>query len=228
MTVEQRGARRFYEMEAEREGWSVVHLDRQVHTQPFARLLKSRDTAGVMDRAARGQVLERPVDTTKYPYVLDFLDLPDAQQRRESELESAILDKLQPFPLELGKGFAFVGRQKRINLGDEHFHVDQVFYNVVLKCFLHIDLKLGKLTHQDVGQMDSYVRMFDDRCRTEGDGPTTGLILCAEKNDTIALYSVLHGNEQLFAAKYIAHLELARERLLLESADTRMPRRRTR
>jgi predicted nuclease of restriction endonuclease-like (RecB) superfamily len=225
MNVESEPERLFYEIEAEREGWGVAHLERQIHTHLFARLLKSRDKAGVMDLATRGQVLERPVDALKHPYVLDFLDLPESHVLCETDLETAILEKLQQFMLELGKGFAFVARQKRISFDDEHFYVDLVFYNVVLKCYLLIDLKLGRLTHQDVGQMDSYVRLFDDQCTTEGDGPTIGLILCAEKNETVARYSVLHESEQLFTAKYVTYLpsveelqrELARERRLLAS-----------
>jgi len=224
MKVEDEAARRFYEIEAEREGWSVEHLERQIHTQLFARLLKSRDKAGVVDLAARGQVLERPIDAMKQPYVLDFLDLPEAHQLRERDLETAILDKLQHFLLELGKGFAFITRQKRLSFDDEHFYVDLVFYNVILKCYVLVDLKLGKLTHQDVGQMDSYVRLFEDRFRGEDDNPTIGLILCAEKNEAVARYSILQGHEQLFAAKYVTHLpseeelqrEIARERSLLE------------
>lgn len=152
--------------------------------------------------------------------MLDFLDLPEAHQLRERDLETAILDGLQSFLLELGKGFAFVGRQWRITFEDEVFYIDLVFYNIVLKCHVLIDLKLGKLTHQDVGQMDGYVRMFDDQYRNEGDNPTIGLIFCAEKNETIARYSVLHGHKQLFAAKYVTQLpseeELAREARALE------------
>ena len=226
--VEHPGARAFYEIEAEREGWSVPHLERQIHTQLFARLLKSRDRAGVMDLASRGQVIERPVDAIKQPYVLDFLELPETSRLHESDLENAILEKLQHFLLELGKGFAFVARQKRLSFDDEHFYVDLVFYNVILKCYLLVDLKLGKLTHQDVGQMNSYVRLFDEQGCTEGDGPTIGLILCAEKNEAVARYSVLHENEQLFAARYVTYLpsveelerEIARERRLLEADGT--------
>jgi predicted nuclease of restriction endonuclease-like (RecB) superfamily len=225
MNVEHEPARRFYEIEAERGAWSVPHLERQIHTQLFARLLKSRDKAGVLDLATRGQVLERPADVIKHPYVLDFLGLPESPKLRESDLESTILEKLQHFLLELGKGFAFVARQKRLSFEDEQFYIDLVFYNVILKCYLLVDLKLGKLTHQDVGQMDSYVRLFDAQARTGGDGPTIGLILCAEKNAAIARYSVLHENEQLFAAKYVTYLpsvkelerELAREKRSLET-----------
>jgi predicted nuclease of restriction endonuclease-like (RecB) superfamily len=229
MKVENPAARRFYEIEAEREGWSAEHLERQIHTQLFARLHKSRDKAGVLDLASRGQVLERPIDAIKHPYVLDFLDLPEGHALREQDLETAILDQLQQFLLELGKGFAFVARQKRITFEDEHFYIDLVFYNIVLKCHLLIDLKLGKLAHQDVGQMDSYVRLFDDQCRNEGDNPTIGLILCAEKNEAIARYSILHGHEQLFAAKYVTYLpseeelqrEVARETRRLGSGTPR-------
>jgi predicted nuclease of restriction endonuclease-like (RecB) superfamily len=223
--VENVAARRFYEIETEREGWSVPHLDRQIHTHLFARLLKSRDKAGVMDLATRGQVIERPADVLRNPYVLDFLDLPESHVFRESDLESAILGKLQHFLLELGKGFAFVARQRRIDFDGEHFYVDLVFYNCILKCYLLVDLKLGRLTHQDVGQMDSYVRLFDDQYTTEGDGPTIGLILCAEKNEAVARYSVLHASKQLFAAKYVTYLptveelqrEIERERRLIEA-----------
>lgn len=225
LTVEDGRARAFYEIEAEREGWSVSYLERQIHTQLFMRLLKSRNKAGVMDLAKRGQTVERPIDLMKSPVVLDFLDLPDSELLRESDVESAILSKLSQFLLELGKGFAFVARQKRLTFQDEEFYVDLVFYNIILKCYLLIDLKLGKLAHQDVGQMDSYVRMFDAHGRTDGDGPTIGLILCAEKNESIARYSVLHEHKQLFAAKYVTYLpsveelerELARDRRLAEA-----------
>lgn len=215
----------------------MEHLERQIHTQLFARLLKSRDQPGVMDLAARGQAVERPIDLMKSPVVLDFLDLPDGEVLRESDLEGAILSKLSQFLLELGKGFAFVARQKRLTFEDEHFYVDLVFYNIILKCYLLIDLKLGKLTHQDVGQMDSYVRLFDAQRRTEGDGPTIGLILCAEKNEAVARYSILHEHEQLFAAKYVTYLpsveelerELQRDRRLAEAiAEVSRPAKATR
>lgn len=204
--VENRAERLFYEVEAEKEGWSIPHLERQIHTLLFARLLKSRDKAGLLELASKGQVLAKPADALKDPYVLDFLDLPDNAPLHESRLEAAIIGRMQEFLLELGKGFAFVARQKRLSYEDEHFYVDLVFYNVILKCYVLIDLKMGKLTHQDIGQIDSYVRFFNDQYLTEGDNPTVGLILCAEKNEAIARYSVLKDNKRIFAAKYLKYL----------------------
>lgn len=223
--VDSRAERLFYEIEAENEGWSVPHLERQIHTLLFARLLKSRDKAGVLALAREGNKIYQPADALKDPYILDFLGLPDGDRLRESDLEAAIVGQLQAFLLELGKGFAFVARQKRLAYEDEHFYVDLVFYHTILKCYLLIDLKVGKLTHQDIGQMDSYVRLFDDQFTTEGDGPTVGLVLCAEKNEAVARYSVLHESKQIFAAKYVQYLpteaelkqEIERERRLFES-----------
>lgn len=223
--VENRAERRFLEIEAEAEGWSVPQLERQIHSMLFMRLMKSRDKAGVLELTRKGQEIQRPVDVLKDPYVLDFLDLPDGGRLRESELEAAIISQLQSFLLELGKGFAFVARQKRLAYEDEHFYVDLVFYHTILKCHLLIDLKIGKLSHKDIGQMDSYVRLFDDRFALEDDGPTIGLILCAEKNEAIARYSVLNENRQVFAAKYLKYLpteselqqEIERERRLVDA-----------
>jgi len=225
MNVENKVERLFYEIEAEKAVWSVSHLERQVHTLMFARLLKSRNKAGLLNLANEGQVIRKPADALKDPYVLDFLDLPDGPPLHESDLESAIIRQLQEFLLELGKGFAFVSRQKRLAYEDEHFYVDLVFYNCILKCYVLIDLKIGKLSHKDIGQMDSYVRLFDDQFTTEGDNPTIGLILCAEKNETIARYSVLNDSRKIFAAKYIKYLpteeelkrEIEREQRLIEA-----------
>jgi predicted nuclease of restriction endonuclease-like (RecB) superfamily len=227
MKVEHQNERLFYEIEAEAEGWEVKHLERQIHTFLFARLLKSRDKGAVLELACQGQRINTPADTIKNPYVLDFLGLPDSEVHHESEIEKAIIDNLQSFLLELGKGFAFVGRQKRLQFDDDYFYIDLVFYNCILKCYLLIDLKIGELAHQDVGQMDSYVRMYDDKYIAEGDNPTIGLILCAKKNETIARYSVLNENKQLFASKYMLYLpteeelrrELERERRLIEEAQ---------
>ena len=224
MQVDHDAARLFYEIEAEKEGWSAFHLERQIHSLLFGRLIKSRDKAGALDMAREGLALRLPIDTIKDPYVLDFLDLPDAPALHESQIESAIIAHLQEFLLELGKGFAFVARQKRLSFEDEHLYVDLVFYNCILKCYVLVDLKIGRLTHQDVGQMDGYVRFFDHRFTSPGDNPTIGLILCAQKNDAVARYSVLSESRQIFAAKYLKYLpteaelrhELQRERRLLE------------
>jgi predicted nuclease of restriction endonuclease-like (RecB) superfamily len=222
--VENRSERQFYEIEAEKEGWSVPVLERQIHTLLFARLLKSRDKEGVMALTRQGQVIKTPTDTMKDPYILDFLGIPDGRTLHESMLEEAIIHNLQSFLLELGKGFAFVARQKRLQYEDDFFYVDLVFYNCILKCYLLIDLKIGKLTHQDIGQMDSYVRMFDDLFIAADDNPTIGLVLCVKKNEAVAKYSVLKDNKQLFASKYMLYLpteeelkrELDRERQAIE------------
>jgi predicted nuclease of restriction endonuclease-like (RecB) superfamily len=219
--------RLFYEIETEKAGWSVAILERQIHSFLFARLLKSRDKAGVLALADQGQTVHQPIDVIKQPYVLDFLNLPDQTQLHESDIESAIIENLQPFLLELGKGFAFVGRQYRVTTESQHFFIDLVFYNFLLKCFVLIDLKIGRLEHQDVGQMDMYLRMFDDLKRGQGDNPTVGLILCAEKDEIVARYSILHESQQMFASKYMLYLpteeelrnELARERALLKELD---------
>ncbi|RZK09661.1 MAG: DUF1016 family protein, partial [Flavobacterium sp.] len=152
-----------------------------------------------------------PEDFIKDPYVLEFLSLPSETGFLEKDLESAIIQKLQHFLLELGKGFSFVAQQKRISAGDEHFYVDLVFYNYILKCFVLIDLKLGKLTHQDIGQMDLYVRWYEENIKTETDNPTIGIILCSEKNETVVKYSVLKGSKQLFASKYKLYLPTENE-----------------
>jgi len=235
--VEDPQARNFYEREAASEQWSVPHLERQISTQLHLQLLKSRNNQGVRELARKGQVVERPMDPLKSPVVLDFLDLPDRPQWRESDLEGAVIGKLSHFPLEPGKGFAFVARQKRLSFEEDAFFIGLVSYNAILKRLLLVDLKLGKLTHQDFGQMDSCVRLFDAQGRTAGDGPTLGLILCAEKNETLARYSVLHEHERLFAAKYVTYLptveglerELPRDRQIAEDVvDARPPRRRSR
>jgi hypothetical protein len=164
----------------------------------------------------------------KDPYVLEFLNLPDLPRLHESDLESAIIDNLQAFLLEMGRGFSFVARQKRLRFDDRDFYVDLVFYNYLLKCFVLIDLKIGELTHQDIGQMDGYVRMFEEHGKPEGDNPTIGLILCSEKNEAIARYSVLRESRQLFASRYKLYLpseeelkrELERERRAIDGRKT--------
>lgn len=224
LRVESDHARQWYMDEAASQNWSTRQLDRQISTLYYQRLLASRDKAPVTKEAAEKLAQIEPSHFIRDPYVLEFLDLKDYPGLKESTLEQAIIDKLQQFLLEIGRGFSFVARQKRMRIGQEDFYIDLVFYNYILKCFVLIDLKIGKLTHQDIGQMDSYVRMYEDHSKVEGDNPTIGLILCSEKNEAIARYSVLNDSKQLFASKYMLYLptekelerELMRERRLLE------------
>jgi predicted nuclease of restriction endonuclease-like (RecB) superfamily len=216
LRVENSHARDWYIQEAIEQNWSARALERQIGVLYYERLLASQDRTAVEQeaRTKTAELRSGPEDYLRDPYVLDFLNLP-SQTFLESELEQALIDNLQHFLLELGKGFAFVARQQRISTDDQDFYIDLVFYNFKLKCFLLIDLKLGKLSHQDVGQMDSYVRIYDRHKKGEDDNPTIGLILCSEKSETIAKYSVLADNQQLFAAKYLLYLptedELRRE-----------------
>jgi predicted nuclease of restriction endonuclease-like (RecB) superfamily len=217
LKVDNAEARKFYVQESIDGNWSTRQLERQINSFYYERLVSSRIKLPVKKEAADNakKLVVEPRDIIKDPYVLEFLDLNSSIKHIESDLESAIIGKLQQFLLELGKGFCFIARQKRISAEDDHFYVDLVFYNHILKCFLLIDLKTGKLNHQDIGQMDFYVRYFEDKIKTEGDNPTIGLILCAEKNATIAKYSVLNDSKHLFASKYRLYLpsekELSRE-----------------
>ncbi|OYY74867.1 MAG: hypothetical protein B7Y40_02640 [Gammaproteobacteria bacterium 28-57-27] len=210
--VESEEARLWYMLEAAAQNWSSRALERQIGTLYYERLLLSQDKAAVEAEARENLApLERsPRAFVRDPVMLEFLGLPNAGKLLESSLEQALMDKLQDFLLELGKGFAFVARQQRISTESKDFYIDLVFYNYLLKCFVLIDLKTGELTHQDVGQMDMYVRMYDDLRRGEGDNPTVGILLCGNKDQSVARYSVLHESEQLFASKY---------RLVLPSED---------
>lgn len=181
LTIESAQARAFYELEATRENWSTRELERQVGAMLFERLAHSRDEDEVRALARQGQQVQRPSDIVKDPMVLEFLGLPERSHWREQDLEQAIIDRLETFLLELGKGFCFVGRQKRLTLDGDHFFVDLVFYHRLLQCFVLIDLKLGKLTHQDLGQMQMYVHYFDRFERAEHENPTVGIVLCSER-----------------------------------------------
>jgi predicted nuclease of restriction endonuclease-like (RecB) superfamily len=224
MKVESLPAREWYLREAASQQWSTRQLERQISVLYYERLLASRRKGPVRKEAIEKLAVIEPEQFIRDPYVLDFLGLTDYPALRESSVEQAIIDNLQAFLLELGRGFSFVARQKRMRFEEEDFYVDLVFYNYVLRCFVLIDLKVGKLTHQDIGQMESYVRMFDAN-RPPGDNPTIGLILCSKKNEAIARYSVLSENRQIFAAKYVHVLptedelrrELERERRLVEN-----------
>lgn len=228
MRVDDPAARDFYERETAECGWSKTQLERQIHTAYYQRILANLGAEGLVaasrDRLP-GEIIEAG-QMLKAPYVLEFLGLPDPRGLHESALEEAIINNLQAFLLELGKGFSFVARQKHIRFDEEDFYVDLVFYNFMLRCFLLIDLKMGKLTHADVGQMDGYVRLYEDRFKVPGDNPTIGLILCADKSEAVAKYSVLSEGRRIFASKYLQFLpseaelslEIAKERRLIESA----------
>ena len=202
ISVENSEARMWYMNEAADSVWSTRQLDRQISTLYYDRLLASQNKQVVIREAEEKMKAIAPEDFIKDPYVLEFLNLKDYPDLRESDVEKGLITNLQDFLLELGKGFCFVARQKRMRYDDEDFYVDLVFYNSILKCYVLIDLKLGKLTHQDVGQMDSYIRMFDDLMKQPDDNPTIGLILCSEKSEAVARYSVLNDAKQMFASKY--------------------------
>lgn len=200
--------RNWYAEESVKSNWSVRALERQIGTFYYERLLSSKEKQPVITEATSNtkdlQLTSK--DIIKDPYVLEFLDLKQNNAFYESDLESALIEKIQEFLLELGRGFAFVARQKRIKTETSDFYIDLVFYNYMLKCFVIIDLKKGKLTHQDVGQMDMYVRMYNDLEKAENDNPTIGIILCADKDNTVVKYSVLNDNENLFVSKYKLYL----------------------
>jgi predicted nuclease of restriction endonuclease-like (RecB) superfamily len=229
MRIENQNAREWYIDETIANNWSVRALERQISVLYYERLLSSRDKAPVVEEALE-KINPLQIDMKNYlrdPYILDFLNLPTASVV-ESTIEQGLIDNLQHFLLELGRGFAFVSRQQRLCVEEQDFYIDLVFYNFKVKCFLLIDLKLGKLTHQDVGQMDTYVRIYDELHKSEDDNPTIGLILCSEPSLAVAKYSVLSDNKQLFASKYLPFLpteeelkiELLRERNLIINRET--------
>ena len=215
ISVEDEKARQWYMNEAASQVWSTRQLDRQISTLYYERLALSTNKQSVVEEAEQKLANYTAEDFIHTPVVLEFLNLKDYPSLHESTLEQALIDNLQDFLLELGKGFCFVARQKRMRYDDEDFYLDLVFYHSILKCHVLIDLKLGKLTHQDVGQMDSYIRMYDALYKNEDDNPTIGLILCSQKNEAIARYSVLNDAKQIFASRYTLYLpseeELKRE-----------------
>ncbi len=216
MRVQDSKAREWYLREAAREQWSVRQLERNINSFYYQRQLES----GLVESENSTRCVENsnsidPRQFVKDPYVLEFVGLPAYPDHKEKELEDALTDKMQDFLLELGKGFSFIKRQYRISTETSHFYIDLVFYNYILKCFVLIDLKAAKLTHQDVGQMDMYIRMFDDIKKGPDDNPTIGILLCADKDETVVKYSVLNESKQIFASKYLPYLpteeELKRE-----------------
>ena len=202
MRIDDENERRFYEIESEKYNWSVRELKRQYDSALYTRLALSRDKAGILKLSEEGQIIEKPKDIIKDPYILEFLGLPELHQYSETELEEEIINKLEHFLLELGHGFAFVARQQRITFDDKHFRIDLVFYNRVLKSFVLIDLKIGELKHQDLGQMQMYVNYYDRKMRLEDENKTIGIVLCQNKSDLVIEYTLPENNEQIFASKY--------------------------
>lgn len=229
LRVENEKAREWYMLEAATQNWSTRALERQIGRLYYERLLASQDRKAVMEEADTN-IAALPLSPREFvrdPVLLEFLGLPNPGKLLEAKLEQALIDNLQAFLMELGKGFAFVARQQRVSTESKDFYIDLVFYNYLLKCFVLFDLKTEELAHQDIGQMDMYVRMYDDLKRGDDDNPTVGIILCAQKDASVVRYSVLAENEQLFASKYRLVLptedelraELDRERALLELDD---------
>jgi len=224
MRIDNPDKRSFYEIECAANNWSTREMERQMNSMLFERLALSLDKEGVMNLASEGQVLREPTDLVKDPYVLEFLGLPQSEILYEKELESALLEHLQKFLLELGKGFSFVARQKRITLDGDHFYIDLVFYNYILKCFVLIDLKIGKLAHQDLGQMQMYVNYYTREMMNDGDNPPIGILLCDSKSDAVVRFTLPEGNNQIFASRYKLYLptedelrvELMKDRKLIE------------
>lgn len=207
LKVEDKRARSYYMEASADQKWSTRDLERQLSTQYYERILANNPKQIPAIPIAKGELeLSSPSDVIKDPVMLEFLDIKSTKKLNETKLEEALMNQLQEFLLELGKGFSFVGRQYRVGADTEHFYIDLVFYNYHLKCFVLIDLKTGKLNHQDIGQMDFYVRYFEDQVKLKGDNPTIGLILCAKKDNAIAKYSLLNDSKQIFASQYKTYL----------------------
>lgn len=203
--------RKFYEIEAAKNHWSTPQLERQMSSFLFERLAASKDEKSVMKLANKGQTIEKPEDTLKNPFVLDFLGYKEHHSYTETQLEEAIIDHLQDFLLEMGRGFAFVARQKRITIDGDYFRPDLIFYHTILKCYLIIDLKTSRINHGDVGQMMMYVNYYDREIKLNDDNPTIGLLLCAEHNEAVVKYTLPENNQQIFSRKYQLHLPTVEE-----------------
>ena len=199
-------ARNFYIKEVEKEGWSIRELARNINSMLFERIALSKDKKGVLELSKRGHIVEKAEDLIKDPYVLEFLGLEELHRYTETNLEERITTNLEKFLLELGKGFMFVARQQRITIEDEHFYIDLVFYNRILKCFVLIELKIGKLTHQDLGQLQMYVNYYDRKIKQDDENHTVGILLCADKKEAIVQFSLPKENRQIFASKYKIYL----------------------
>ena len=202
MRIDDENERRFYEIEAFKNNWSLRELQRQYDTALYNRLALSRDKKKVLELSVKGLIVEKPKDAIKDPYILEFIGLPEKSDYSENDLEQKLIDKLEFFLLELGTGFTFVSRQKRISFDDKHFRIDLVFYNRILKCFVLIDLKIGELKHQDIGQMQMYVNYYDREIKLPDENKTIGIILCQNKSEAVVQYTLPENNKQIFASKY--------------------------
>lgn len=219
--IDDQDERKFYEIESEKNNWSVRELKRQYDTALYTRLVLSRDKEEIKELSSEGQVLQKPKDAIKDPYILEFIGLPENSKYSETDLEQKIIDKLEHFLLELGTGFTFVARQKRISFDDKHFRIDLVFYNRMLKSFVLIDLKIGELKHQDIGQMQMYVNYYDRKIRLEDENKTIGIILCQNKSESIVEFTLPENNEQIFASRYKTVLPSKKElKLLIEEKES--------
>ena len=213
--------REFYEIESIKNNWSVRELKRQYDTALYTRLVLSRNKKKVKELSTKGQLLEKPKDAIKDPYILEFIGLPENSEYSESDLEQKIIDKLEDFLLELGTGFTFVARQKRISFDDKHFRIDLVFYNRILKSFVLIDLKIGELKHQDIGQMQMYVNYYDREIRLDDENKTIGIVLCQNKSESVVEFTLPENNKQIFASRYKTVLPSKKElKLLIEEKET--------
>ena len=219
MRLDDAEERHFYEIESYNNNWSLRELKRQFNSALYQRLSLSRDKKGVRQLAQKGHIVEAPKDAIKDPYVLEFIGLPELQHYSESDLEQRLIDKLEHFLLELGKGFTFVARQQRITIDEKHFHIDLVFYNRLLRAFVLIDLKIGELRHKDLGQMMMYVNYYDRNVKLKDENKTVGIILCRHKSEALVEMTLPENNDQIFASKYLTVLPSKKElQKLLEEA----------
>ncbi|MBP1672756.1 MAG: hypothetical protein H6Q25_571 [Bacteroidetes bacterium] len=220
MRIDNEDERKYYQIEAFGNNWSLRELQRQFDSALYERLVLSRDKKAVKELSEKGQIIENPKDTIKDPYVLEFIGLPENSKYSETELEQKIIDKLEHFLLELGKGYAFIGRQVRFTFDEKHFRVDLVFYNRLLQSFVLIDLKIGEINHQDLGQMQMYVNYYDRFVKLDNENKTIGIVLCKDKNDTVVEITLPENNEQIFASKYQTVLPSKKElKQLIENKE---------
>ncbi len=206
MRIDDAHERKFYEIESFKNNWSLRELDRQYDSALFTRLTLSKEKDEILQLSIKGQTIEKPQDAIKDPYILEFIGLPENSQYSESDLEQRLIDKLEHFLLELGNGFTFVARQNRITFDEKHFRIDLVFYNRILRCFVLIDLKVGELKHQDIGQMQMYVNYYDRKIKLEDENKTIGIILCQNKSQAVVEFTLPENNTQIFASKYLTVL----------------------